>query len=149
MLAGILDAIMGWRFRKLIIVDDSYHNFHLRYLIEIIISFMLGILMCFFKFMNSLFYTNILFFNLFDFFVYGIGGFFIAFLFRWKVDLLTLIFIIPSIILVGLMLAKVYIMGESSYPSYEWIASLIIIPLVSLLGVSLGKRFSIKKLSCK
>ncbi len=145
-LAVILDAIIGLRFRKLIVVNhDSYQYVYLRFIIEVLITIMFGLFALFAKVAYSLMYTNILFFNLFDLFIYGIIGFLIGFLSRSRIYLLTLIFIIPSIIFIGRILVKVYVTGESNYPSHEWIASIVLIPLISFLGCSFGKRLISRK----
>ena len=138
-LAAMLDTLMNQRFRKLIVAHDNSSPIHSRYLIEILAAIMLGALACMAKIVYASMYRNILFFNLLDVLVYGIMGFVIGYLSRWRAYFLTLIFIMPSVIFVGWILVRVYITKVANYPSYEWMASLILIPLISFLGVSLGK----------
>lgn len=120
----------------------------LRYFIEILLVLFLSWLAGIAKVSYAYIYTSPILFNLFDFIVYGVVGLLIGLLCLWRVYILALIFIIPSFLVTSEALNRVYITRRQDYTDYgvyEWIASAIVIPAIAFLGVSVGKRFALKK----
>lgn len=118
---------------------------YLMYVLNIVVVIILSTSAVIAEIMYAFIYTNLILFNLFDIIVYGCCSFLIGFLSRWR-DFkfsisLIIVLILPSLIFVGQTLSRVYMEKKSPYPSFEWMASMLIIPLSAFVGGLLSKRF--------
>jgi len=121
----------------------------LTYVLNILAVFILSGTAVLAKMMHAFTYTNLILFNFFDIIVYGCFSFLVGFLSRWKdykfSIILIISFILPSLFFVGQILSRVYIEKKSTYPSYEWMASMLIILLSAFVGGLLSKRLMHRK----